>query len=256
MDYVDAYTAHETTVLRLLNNSKTGSALVYWKKSMTSWRAYLQHLVTVLEQRKVEQYRIELRTFEKSNVFSATWLFLLRPLILIILVGPRGSIVYKFVVSRFVKRRQKTKKQKQQKQTQKQKQPNGKSKNKTKNKTKKNNNRYNYIQLWWLKMLQLAPWVIRALSMSALTKTTPLNCNLLGLLIFGNCCCQKHSMLLIALLVKTELLQCRGFDYRSHVDRHIYISAPRAAKLSMLRSAGRLVSPLACCTPYRTHAAG
>ena len=38
MDHVDA---HETTVLRLLNNFKTGSALGYWKKSMTSIRAFL-----------------------------------------------------------------------------------------------------------------------------------------------------------------------------------------------------------------------
>ena len=98
------------------------------------------------------------------------------------------------------------------------------TKNKTnkKNKNKRNKNiKYNYIQLWRLKLLQPAAWAIRASIMIALTKTSPPNCNLLGLRIFGKCCYQNNSMLLIALLVETELRQARGLDDRSNIDRHI-----------------------------------
>ena len=126
------------------------------------------------------------------------------------------------------------------------------TKNKTnkKNKNKRNKNiKYNYIQLWRLKLLQPAAWAIRASIMIALTKTSPPNCNMIGLRIFGKGCYQNNCMLLIALLVETELRQARGLDDRSHVDRRIYICAPRAAKLPMPRSAGWLVPARACCTP-------
>ena len=123
-------------------------------------------------------------------------------------------------------------------------------------KTNKKNNRYNCIQLLWLKIMQPVPWVITALTMIALTKSNPPNCDLVGLLIFWQILLSKPFMSLIALLVNTELWQVRGLDGGSYVDRYIYISAPRAATLSVLRSAGRPGALLACCIPYRTLAAG
>ena len=92
--------------------------------------------------------------------------------------------------------------------------------------------------------------------MSAPTKAPPPNSNLLGLRIIGKWCCQKQSMLLIALLFKTDLRETSGLDDRSHVERLIFICASRAAKPPVPGLAGRPVLALSCCTPHRMRAVG